>query len=141
MASLADIRAGIAANIKAVIPECTCTGYLLESPNSPAFEVEFAGKVYDRSMHRGLDEWAFTIRGLASSSLLDQEAQRKLDTWLASSGGVSIKAALEADKTLGGSVSDSFVQRVGPVREFTPISSPGTKYYGAEWVLVAVTSG
>ena len=141
MAYLADIRAGIAAAIKAAHPQSTCTGYLLESPVSPAFEVEFAGINYDRSMNRGLDEWRFTIRGLASSTVLDIGAQQKLDNWLASTGPESIKAALEDDKTLGGTVGNAWVERVGPVRQFEPISSPGTKYYGAEWVLVCLASG
>lgn len=141
MADLANIRAGIAANIRAAIPEAICTGYLLESPISPAFEVEFAGQVYDSAMSRGLDEWRFTIRGLVSQSVLDEGAQKKLDAWLASTGGESIKAALEADRTLDGSVSDSRVERVGPVRQFSPISSPGTSYYGAEWTLMAIAAG
>jgi hypothetical protein len=141
MADLTAIRAGIAANIKAVFPESTCTGYLLQSPNSPAFEVEFAGKTYDLAMGRGIDEWKFTIRGLASSAILDEQAQKKLDEWLDSTGATSLKAAVEADKTLGGSVSHSQIVSVGPVRQFSPISSPGTTYYGAEWVLMAVAPG
>ena len=141
MARLADIRAEIARSIKNAFPESVCTGYALESPTTPAFEVEFGGKVYDQTMSRGLDTYTFIIRGLSSSAVLDEAAQRTLDKYLESTGSNSVKAALETDRTLGRTVSDAHVTRIGPIREFSPIASPGTKYYGAEWTLIAVVPG
>lgn len=141
MAKIRDIRRGIAANVLAALPQSQCTGYLLENPQSPAFEVEFSGIEYEGAMARGLDTYEFTIRGLASSTVLDSQAQQILDLWLESTGSTSIKAALEADRTLGGSANDAEVIRVGPIREFSPISSPGTKYYGAEWTLRVLCPG
>ncbi len=141
MAKLKNIRAGIAVNVLRSIPQSQCTGYLLENPQSPAFEVEFHGIDYEGSMSRGLDTYEFIVRGLASSSILDAAAQQTLDLWLESTGATSIKAALEFDRSLGGSANDAEVIRVGPIREFSPISSPGTKYYGAEWTLRVLAPG
>ena len=142
MAELADIRAGIAAALKERLPEVQCTGYLMENPYAPGFEVELGstGIVYDLAMSRGLDEWFFTIRGFAASGL-DRAAQMRLDGWLDSTGSTSVKTALEADRTLSASVSDSHVTRVGQVRVFSPIASPEIKYFGAEWILRAIAAG
>lgn len=142
MASLADIRAGIAANIKARFSDAQCTGYLLENPFPPGFEVEIGtgGIVYDGAMSRGHDEWFFTIRGFAASGT-DVAAQMRLDPWLSSTGAESVKAALEADRTLGGTVSDSHVTRVSQVRAFSPISNPNTTFFGAEWTLRVIAAG
>lgn len=135
MARIADIRVGIADAIKAGLPNVKCTGFLLENPTSPAIEVELASITYDLSMGRGLDDYTFTIRGFASSGVLDEMAQRTLDTWLASTGTSSVKAALESDPTLGGTVNRARVERTGPIRTYTPISSPGSTFFGAEWTL------
>jgi hypothetical protein len=146
MAELAKIRAGIAANIKARLPDVQCTGYLMENPYAPGFEVEIGsgGVVYDLAMSRGLDEWFFTIRGFAASGL-DRAAQMRLDAWLDSTGSQSVKAGLEAAKTLPvdgvATVSDSRVVRVGQVRAFSPIANPGITFFGAEWVLRAIAPG
>lgn len=135
MASLKDIRAGITAAIKSAIPQITCTGYLLQNFAPPAVEIEFNGIDYHRAMHDGLQEWEFLVRGLHSSStMLDEQAQRNLDDWVDDADD-SIKEALEADRTLGGVVFDCAVAKVGPIKLFTPVSAPGTSYYGAEWTL------
>lgn len=139
MAVLADIRAGIAANIKAVLPEAMVTGYALTTINVPAFEVEIESISYDEAMARGLDEWVFTVRGFAASGL-DQNAQQKIDPWLDGSGDFSIKDALEADRTLGGSASDCRVIRVNKVRAYEPVASPGVAYFGAEWTLRVIAA-
>ena len=142
MANLDDIRAGIAANIKAQLPDVQCTGYLLENAYPPAFEVELGseGIVYDLAMSRGLDEYFFTIRGFAPSGT-DKAQQMRLDAWLNSTGAESVKAALEADRTLGGSVGDSHVTRVSQVRAFSPVASPTTTFFGAEWTLRVLAAG
>lgn len=141
-ADLKAIRAGIAAAIKAVLPQVACTGYLLQNPSPPCFEVELGstGIVFDRAMQRGLDEWTFTVRGFSGASL-DETAQRNMDAWLNSSGGVSIKAALEADRTLGGIVNDLQVERVGQIRSYSPIANPTVQFYGVEWTVQVAVDG
>ena len=148
MAYLADIRAGIVRQIKAAIPEVQCTGYLLENPTPPCIEIELGstGVVFDRTMARGLDEWTFTIRAFAGTSL-DEQGQKLLDDLLSTSGTRSLKKALEqadpatGQRTLGGSVSDCQVERVGQIRTYSPIASPTVKFYGVEWTLQVVAPG
>lgn len=141
-ADLRDIRLAIRDAVKAVLPQVQCTGYLLQNPAPPCFEVELGstGIIYDRSMQRGIDEWAFVLRGFAGTAL-DETGQRTLDAWLNSSGGVSIKAAIEADRTLGGTVSDVQVDRVGQIRSYSPIANPTVQFYGVEWTLQVITTG
>ena len=138
MANLAAIRAGIVANLRTAFPDnVQITGYNLSNPLAPAFEVEVDRVVFDSSMSRGLDEWLFTVRGFATSGT-DQAAQQRLDPWLASTGGESVKAALESDRTLGGTVADSRVVQVTRVATFT---ASATSFYGAEWLLRVIAQG
>lgn len=140
MAKLEDIRAGIAANIKAALGDVQCTGYLITNALAPAFEVELERIVYDGAMSRGLDEWFFTIRGFAASGT-DRAAQMRMDAWIDSTGSQSVKTALEADRTLGGSVGDARVTQLGRVQAFSPVNSPGTTLFGAEWTLRVLAAG
>lgn len=49
------------------------------------------------------------------SRMNERGAQDKLDTYLAGSGAGSVKAALEADRTLGGAVAALRVTRAAPI--------------------------
>jgi len=138
VAALADIRAGIAANIRASFPDAQCTGYNIANALAPAFEVELDRIVYDRAMSRGLDEWFFTIRGFAASGT-DKASQMRLDPWLSSTGAESVKAALESDRTLGGKVSDAHVVGMAKMAVFTAAGS--TDLFGAEWTLRVLAVG
>lgn len=141
MANLAAIRAGIAANLRTAFPtNVQITGYNLANPLAPAFEIEVDRVIYDGAMSRGHDEWLFTVRGFATSGT-DQAAQMRLDPWLDSTGAESVKAALESDRTLGGTVSDARVVQVTRVATFTPAASAGTSFYGAEWQLRVIAAG
>lgn len=147
MASLTDIRAGIRAAILSADPEVQCTGYLLENPQPPCFEVELGttGVVFDLAMQRGLDQWTFIVRGFTGATL-DETGQRRMDDWLASSGGKSIKEAIEARdssylRSLGGSVGDVQVERIGQIRAYSPVANPTAKFYGVEWTLQVVAEG
>lgn len=145
-AVLEDIRAGFAARLSAAFPDAQCTGYLIENPTPPCFEVEPGedGVTYDMTMQRGADDWMFTVRGIVSAGL-NLGAQKRLDAWLDSAGSTSVKAALEAARTLPVSgtatVSDLRVLRASGPRQFAVISSPGTPYLGAEWVVRVIATG
>ena len=146
MAILEDIRAGFAAAITAAFPDVQCTGYLIENPTPPCFEVEPGedGVTYDMSMQRGFDDWTFTVRGIVSAGL-SLGAQKRLDAWLNSSGSQSVKTKLEANRTLPvdgvATVSDLRVLRASGPRQFAVISTPGTPYLGAEWVVRVIATG
>lgn len=142
MADLSDVRAGFMAALKLRFPDAQVTGYLLENPYPPAFEVEIGsqGVIFDMGMQRGTDEWWFTIRGFAGSGT-DKAAQERLDVWLSSSGSQSVKEAVEVDRTLSGSVDDCRVTRISQLRSFSPISNPGMSFFGAEWTVRVIGRG
>lgn len=137
--SLESIRAGIAAKLKAAIPNCQCNGYLMSSPTAPGFEVEPAETQYDQTMQRGIDEWTLIVRGFVGD-VSDIGAQKQLDAWIASSGALSVKAALESGGTLGGTVSTLRVTQVSGYRKYGAAGSQVT-YLGAEWTVVAWATG
>jgi len=97
----------------------------------PALVLELDDLAWDVTMGRGADAW--TIVGTALVSFADQaNAQRKLRSFLSADGGAGrIKAALEAEKSLGGLVS--YVQLSG-ARRVGKITYNGVDYLGCELV-------
>ena len=68
---------------------------------------------FDTANARGLDTADVDVV-LIVSRTVEKSAQDKLDTWLAGTGTTSIKAILEADRTLGGAVSSLRVLSATP---------------------------
>ena len=93
--------------------------------------------VYDESMGRGVDRWAFQILVVVSRAVAD-EGQDALDGYVRSSGGNSIKATIEGDTTLGGVVHDTRVVRVSEYREY---EIGGQKLYGARFAVATYATG
>jgi hypothetical protein len=58
---------------------------------------------FDFTLNRGFDSASLSVL-LIVGRMSESAAQTRLDGYLQSSGATSIKAAIEADKTLGGSV-------------------------------------
>lgn len=137
MGSLAAIRAGLADNL-ATIDGINASAYLLSNLTPPCAEVQPGETEYDLTFARGLDRWTLTVRVLVGAST-DQGAQRLLDRMLESSGSVSVKAAIESDKTLGGAASSVQVQRCTGYRL---ISREGHgPLLGAEWTIEVLATG
>lgn len=112
------------------------------SPTPPFFDVELAdpGIDYDQAMARGIDLWHFTVRaGVALGDNL--AAQQNLDKYCASSGGSSVKAALEADLTLGGVVKALHVTQVSGTGVVPVRAHPNNFYLGAEWTVEIYATG
>lgn len=142
MTGLEDIRAALTTNLKSKIPDVQMTGYMLSQPTPPCFEVEPdpAGVQYDMAMGRGLDEWRLIVRGLVATGL-DIGAQKTLDRWLAPTGDLSVKAAIESDRTLSGAADDLQVATVSNYRLFVSAASSNVVYLGAEWNVRIIASG
>lgn len=69
---------------------------------------------WDRTMGRGTDEYEVTLH-LLCARIDDREGQRMLAGYMKGAGPSSVKAAIEADRTLGGAVDTLRVARsVGP---------------------------
>lgn len=136
MANLQDIRAGIAANLTAHLDLAPLTGcqispYMLSAPTTPTVQVMGPDLItYHRAMADGVNEWTLIVQAFVGL-ISDQGAQQVLDRMLDTTGAASVKAAIEADGTLGGAAFST-----------TVVSSSGYRQYqlggqadvlGCEW--------
>jgi len=87
--------------------------YVPDSLSPPAAVVEPLEVDYDEAMRRGLDFYrAFIL--IIVGRMSDRSSQDRLDAYVAGSGASSLKAALEADKSLGGACSTLQVTSARP---------------------------
>jgi hypothetical protein len=132
MANIADIRAGLAANLSTV-PNCQISAYQRSQPSVPSIQV--VGPEIDYNFAPHAEEMTWTIRGLVAA-VNDEGGQRRLDKWKAGEGSESIRAAVEADKQLGGACDNLHVTGVGRDQIFVY----GTvEALGAEWSVTVIT--
>jgi len=134
--TVTQIREGIATNLS-TIPNVQISAYMLVSPLPPVIHVFPAGVEYDRGMHRGLDILTFTVEAFVAMGL-DVGAQQRIDGMLSPTGTLSVKTAVESDRTLGGLVSDTWVERVSGYR-LVELPEMEQKALSADW-LVRVNS-
>ena len=100
MASLADIRAGLKANLVAA-GFTDVNLYTLSNPTAPCFEIDLdaEGVDYDLAFNRGWDQINMVVRVLLVES---ESSSINLDTYIDGAAGTDVKTALETDGTLGG---------------------------------------
>lgn len=133
---ISAVRQGLADAADA-ITGLTCTGYVPDAINEPAF---MAGEVdidFDTTFGRGVDTIRVACRVLVSRGD-DKGGQSKLDGYLKGAGPTSLKAALQADRTLGGACHDLRVERVRGYRLYTVGEYA---YFGAELTVLVIGSG
>lgn len=127
MSNIAAIRAALAAAVD-VIPGVQVFGYVppqIVPPTFAAGEVEIS---YDQTFG-GLEE--LLVKGrLYVSRADDMAGQALLDTFLSHTGASSIKAAIEADKTLGGTARTLRVERL---HGYGMWSVAANEYLGAQF--------
>jgi hypothetical protein len=80
--------------------------------NTPLFAVGEMSNDFDQAMARGVDEWLFTGRLYAAPQGDGRAASELLDKYLAPLSAMSIKKALEVDRTLGGTCATLRVERI-----------------------------
>ena len=132
--TLADITAGLKANLAAAFTNTQINQYVLAAPSGEFFEIDAVAGLeidYDAAMQRGFDEYYLTVRGMTPITG-DETAQVTLHAWLDKTGANSVKAAVEADKTLGGVVS-SLIVETGTAHAMAAASSPNSIWLVAEW--------
>ena len=136
--NVAAVRTAMATALS-VIPDVQVNAYALSQPTPPGLQILPPGVQYDRAMHRGLDEWVFIVQGFVAFTT-DTGSQVSLDLMCAPSGASSVKAALEADKTLGGVVQSCHVleQTPGSVVQQTNI---GSQMLLVEWRVQVLALG
>lgn len=138
MSSLALIRAGLVTNLntlKSTYQDMQILPYVLSNPTLPVIWVKpTPGAVteYHQAMRDGQETWSMTVQAFVAGGG-DKAAQIVLDELLDTSGGHSLKAAIEADKTLGGATDDLIVRRCSSYQEYQ--RTDGTLVIGADWIV------
>ncbi len=98
-----NVRNGLKTNLTA-ITGLRCFDIVPDTVPLPAAVVGQLDFSFDASMVRGLDTAECEIL-LIVGRMSERAGQNRLDLYLSGSGSSSIKAAIEADKTLGGACS------------------------------------
>lgn len=130
--NLADIRAGMAANLSAVTG-MQVSPYMLTNPTPPfahIFPDPDNPVQFDLTMHRGTDMVILIVQvGVAFTEGIG--AQQRLDAFLAGTGDFSFKAALESDPTLNSSGEDLRV--TGVTRYMRYVTATQQEYLAADF--------
>jgi hypothetical protein len=108
VATLMQIREGVATAL-GTIPGLQASARILTNPTLPVAYVVPGEIQYHASMGSGHSDWNLLIE-VQVGTVSDIGAQDNLDAFISESGEKSIKAAIEADPTLGGLAQDLIVQ-------------------------------
>jgi hypothetical protein len=112
-----------------VIPDVHLYDYADDAPNSPSFMVVprlVTSEAFDFSTA------TFTILGLAASTAT-KAGHNLLCSWLADDGDQSVRAAIEAENTLGGTVNSARILESS--YEPAVVLPDGRRYFGARWTV------
>jgi hypothetical protein len=114
------------------------TGYHADKVSVPAAAVGLPEEIeYHLTMASGFTRDEFVIRVYVTRAT-DRSAQADLAAYLAETGSKSVKAAVEADKTLGLADTDAVVTGARNIGVYTV---GDTDYIGAEFVVQVTTRG
>lgn len=140
MASLADIRAGLVANLEAALTGMQINAYTLSNPSPPCVEIDLSseGMTFDHASNRGVVELPMIVRVVLADGS-DYGAQVSLDSFIDGASGSDVKAAIESDPTLGGVAHTLQVTEVVPRRWKS--DTTGGLLVGAEWQVMVYASG
>lgn len=133
MATISELRTGLANNL-ATINGLRTAATIPEDPKPPVAIVTPVSVQYDTSFGRGSDEFQFSVVVLASR-IDARSAQDTLDAYCSSTGSLSIKAAIESDKTLGGK---AFSLRVTDLRSYSSTTVGDITYLAAEFAVTVI---
>ena len=136
MTALTDLRTGLATRLGS-IRGLRSSAYIPDNPQPPV-AVVMPGRIqYDTAFGRGSDEYQFTIM-LIVGRVADRASQTNLDAYCASSGSASVKAAVEGDRTLGGTALDC---RVTEMTNQGSLSIGDVTYHTAEFSVTVIAAG
>ena len=130
----AAIRAGLAANIAGL--GINVSSYMTSNPEPPLVEIYAGEEEPHLTMGIGHSMIPFVARALVSYASGPEDSQTLLDTLRANTGGMSLLAAIESDRTLGGAVDDLIVRTKSEDRLY-PIG--GVTYLGFECAIEILT--
>jgi len=136
MTALTDLRTGLA-NRLATISGLRSSSYIPDNPQPPVTIVMPGRITYDTAFGRGSDEYEFTIT-LVVGRVADRASQTNLDAYCASSGSASVKAAIEGDRSLGGTALDC---RVTEMTNQGSLAIGDVTYHTAEFSVTVIAAG
>ena len=128
MAVMSELRVALADAMSAV-PNLRTSATVPDAPRPPIAVVMPDRIVYDLNARRGADTYFFTVMLLVGRAD-DRAAQNNLDAYLV--GPNSIKAAIEADRTLGGKADTC---RVTEMNNYASMPVGETVYLAAQFVV------
>lgn len=129
--SSSDLFAGLTTAL-AQVRGLRVADHLPEQVNPPVAIVQLQQVTYHRAMQGGSSEWEFLV-AVVAGRMGDRAAQRQLDAWISYDGPYSIRAAIEADPTLGGACHTLIVNDMVSVR---PITTGDASYLSCEFTVV-----
>lgn len=131
MASVSSIRTGLATRL-GTITGLRTAATMPDNPNPPVAIVVPDSINFDDTFHRGMDTLNFRVL-LIVGRADERTAQNSIDGYCATSGASSVKAAIEGDKTLGGTAFDC---RVTTMSNYGSILIGETTYLSVEFIVV-----
>lgn len=134
MASIKALRDGIKTRLAAVTGIYT-HDTIPDDVYPPAAIVGFPTAVrYDFAMRTAVSRYTFPVRVIAGRTT-ERESQDKIDDLCSPDGALSIRAAVDADPTLGGVAHSS---RVVEARDFGVYEVAGVSYIGGEFEIEVI---
>src|SRR4051812_21685672 len=109
-ATMQEIRQALADAIQGAIPGLQASANVLNNPTPPAAHVMRGDIDYDLAMQGGLHDLHMRVQAFVALAS-DIGAQVLLDDYLSPDGANSMKAAIEADTSLGGLIQDLHVTK------------------------------
>jgi len=128
MASVSDLRTGIATNL-ATIYGLRTAATVPDNPNPPIAIVYPQSISFDDTFQRGMQTYTFIVTVIVGR-VDERTAQNKLDAFVSSTGSSSIKLAIESDKSLGGKAFDV---RVSEMRNYGQLAVGEVTYLSSEF--------
>ena len=135
MATISDLRAGLAANL-ATISGLRTSAEIPDNVNPPQAIIVFDRVEYHQSFKNGLASYEFNIQ-LIVSRVDERNAQKRLDAYCSTEGASSVRLAVESDKTLGGKAFDCFVSQMS---SYGSINIGDNQYLAAEFQVQVLAS-
>ena len=130
MASISDLRAGIATNV-ATIAGLRTGSTIPENVNPPFAIVAPSSMSYHQSFANGMTTYNFVVT-LVVGRADGRSAQNALDAFCSSTGSSSIRVAVESNRTLGGKAFDCVVTGM---RNYGSLAIGDNTYLAAEFDL------
>lgn len=128
MASLSELRDGIAANLS-TITGLRVSAFVPDNINPPLAIITPQNIEYHKSFQNGLNTYNFIV-SVFVGRVSERVAQNTLDAYCAPTGSSSIKSAIESDRTLQGRAFDLVVS---DMRNYGSVTIAENTYLTAEF--------